>query len=349
MKSNYLIITTEGQEVFRYDIVDSRVTIGRDNNNTIIIPDSTVSRRHCRLELLDGIATLYDCGAKNGVLVNGVQQKQSRLFHGDHIKIGNSTLTIEIIGNVQFAASEEKTIEFDTLGHCIFPDEHTQERIVFADAVKGDETLMPMLVPRSKDQQQSFFSSLECREFIKEKKIYLLAVLLFCTGGGLFLIGNGPRSLQMNAPVTTPTQVVENKIAGKQKATVNSPAKSGANTPGKKVTTKTKNEATEMAREADSLDTLGRHVQAVALYRQALKLDPDNDFARTHLAILNKKIERLAMNYFNNGMQAYKMFEYETAINQWENVLYLLDNNKNHKLYSKTVGFLVQAKSELHQ
>jgi pSer/pThr/pTyr-binding forkhead associated (FHA) protein len=350
MESRHIIISTEGQEVFKYDITDSQVTVGRGNGNNIIIPDSKVSRRHCRFELRNGTSTLYDCGSKNGVFVNGVRQKQSRVFNGDQIKIGDSTLKIELTGKVGMEVPEEQTIEFDTIANCVFPDEHTQERIIFADALEGNETLVPVVVTGSNNHRKSFFSFPECRRFIQERKIYLLAVLLLCIGGSLFLFGSGHYLNRSKAPLFAPESVTEKKISGEEETTVDTLAKSETGISSHAmVTTKNRAEANVIAHEADSLNTLGRHRQALALYQKALKLDPDNVFAGTHLDLLNKQIEQLAWNYFNNGMQAYKIFEYETAINQWENVLYLLENNKKHKLYSKTVTFLSQAKNELHK
>jgi tetratricopeptide (TPR) repeat protein len=104
--------------------------------------------------------------------------------------------------------------------------------------------------------------------------------------------------------------------------------------------------ATRMAKEADTLSNLGKRVQAIAMYQEALKIDPENELAKTNLSLLNERVVKLAESCFNNGLQAYNFFEYETAINQWENTLFLLEKNKKHKLYIKTSRFLEEAREK---
>lgn len=56
------------------------------------IPDPRLSSRHARLVRELGRWVLEDDGSKNGVLVNGVQQRRAVLSHGDLIEVGHSFL-----------------------------------------------------------------------------------------------------------------------------------------------------------------------------------------------------------------------------------------------------------------
>lgn len=51
----------------------SRVSIGRDPNNDIVIDHIEVSRKHALIEVTDGQVTITDVGSLNGTFVDGVQ------------------------------------------------------------------------------------------------------------------------------------------------------------------------------------------------------------------------------------------------------------------------------------
>lgn len=65
-------------------------SIGRENSNTLCVPDGLVSRRHCVIENGGQEPTLRDLGSTNGTFVNGLAIQEKALRHGDRISIGNS-------------------------------------------------------------------------------------------------------------------------------------------------------------------------------------------------------------------------------------------------------------------
>ena len=74
----------------------SQITIGRDEDNTIRLTERNVSRRHARLERLNGGYTVADLGSYNGVRINGVKiERRSRLEAGDRITIGDYLLRFQ--------------------------------------------------------------------------------------------------------------------------------------------------------------------------------------------------------------------------------------------------------------
>jgi SARP family transcriptional regulator, regulator of embCAB operon len=75
--------------------VRGTTTIGRDNDNDIVLESMTVSRQHALLlRETDGLR-LFDLESTNGTLVNGVPSPMDapvRLGDGDELRLGQVTL-----------------------------------------------------------------------------------------------------------------------------------------------------------------------------------------------------------------------------------------------------------------
>lgn len=69
------------------------LTIGRSPDNSIIINDNTVSRRHATLIIAQNEFSIKDLGSANGTFVNGMRVAGvSRLQSNDILKVGNSVV-----------------------------------------------------------------------------------------------------------------------------------------------------------------------------------------------------------------------------------------------------------------
>ena len=69
------------------------LTIGRSPDNSIIINDSSVSRRHATLIIAQNEYSVKDLGSANGTFVNGMRVAGvSRLQSNDILKVGNSVV-----------------------------------------------------------------------------------------------------------------------------------------------------------------------------------------------------------------------------------------------------------------
>ncbi|MBE3097081.1 MAG: winged helix-turn-helix domain-containing protein [Planctomycetes bacterium] len=78
----------------QFALKDGENVIGRDKDAAVPIEDATVSRRHARLVVGAGGATLEDLGSKNGSYVGGVRVTGAvPVTDGDHLKIGSVILT----------------------------------------------------------------------------------------------------------------------------------------------------------------------------------------------------------------------------------------------------------------
>src|SRR5438270_2976301 len=91
-----LIIENEEGQRQVVPLADDEITIGREDGNTIRLPERNVSRRHARMVRDDGYFVIEDLGSYNGVRINGDRiDSPCRVREGDLIQIGDYDLGIE--------------------------------------------------------------------------------------------------------------------------------------------------------------------------------------------------------------------------------------------------------------
>jgi DNA-binding winged helix-turn-helix (wHTH) protein len=77
---------------------DGEHIVGRDPQASVFVDAPGVSRRHARIAVTDGRATLEDLGSKNGSLIAGRQTEgRTLLADGDVITIGIVEITVRVI------------------------------------------------------------------------------------------------------------------------------------------------------------------------------------------------------------------------------------------------------------
>jgi pSer/pThr/pTyr-binding forkhead associated (FHA) protein len=75
----------------------SKISIGRDKNNTIYLEDSLASRHHALIQKIKDAYFIRDLNSTNGTSVNGTkipQEKYIKLYTDDIIRIGRTELRI---------------------------------------------------------------------------------------------------------------------------------------------------------------------------------------------------------------------------------------------------------------
>jgi DNA-binding winged helix-turn-helix (wHTH) protein len=81
--------------------------LGRDSDVAIWVDLSSVSRRHARIVVSDGIAMLEDLGSRNGTYVGDKKVTEPvQLANGDQIKMGSARLLFRSFGSVGTTESE---------------------------------------------------------------------------------------------------------------------------------------------------------------------------------------------------------------------------------------------------
>ena len=89
------LLVHESAGVREFEIVDNEVHMGRELDNTLRLPDPSISRHHCVLRKVDTGYEIQDLQSSNGVLVNGNRVQSSPLRNGDRITLGQIQLTFQ--------------------------------------------------------------------------------------------------------------------------------------------------------------------------------------------------------------------------------------------------------------
>jgi len=77
-----------------FEITDG-FTIGRNQQNTLVLNDSLISRTHARIDVTDAGAVLRDLDSGNGIFVDGQRIVEVKLSDGQVFMIGNFQLRFE--------------------------------------------------------------------------------------------------------------------------------------------------------------------------------------------------------------------------------------------------------------
>ena len=89
------LLVHESAGVREFEIIDNEVHMGRELDNTLRLPDPSISRHHCVIRKVGGGFEIQDLQSSNGVLVNGNRVQSSPLRNGDRITLGQVQLTFQ--------------------------------------------------------------------------------------------------------------------------------------------------------------------------------------------------------------------------------------------------------------
>jgi pSer/pThr/pTyr-binding forkhead associated (FHA) protein len=89
-----LVLRLRAQRV-ELELVQPVVVVGRHTLVDLCLPYSDISRRHCRLEFVEGDWQVTDLESLNGVLVNGDRVQVASLRDHDVLQLG--TMSFEVV------------------------------------------------------------------------------------------------------------------------------------------------------------------------------------------------------------------------------------------------------------
>ena len=97
------------------------ITIGRRENNDVVIDDPAVSGHHARIDSVDNRLVLIDLKSKNGSFVNEQLVSTHWLKHGDVVTIGGHELVLHYPENESRPAADpdefSETLEMNSSQH----------------------------------------------------------------------------------------------------------------------------------------------------------------------------------------------------------------------------------------
>ncbi len=74
--------------------IGSKLTIGRNRQNQMVLPSPSVSNFHAKIYFEDGRYMLEDLNSTNGTFINGVMVDKKSLQPGDEISISQTVLVV---------------------------------------------------------------------------------------------------------------------------------------------------------------------------------------------------------------------------------------------------------------
>lgn len=90
-----LIIKLQDREIKRVPILKVITTIGRDDDQDVVIDNPAISRAHAVVEYEGGEFIIRDLESDNGLFANGERVKRWRLADHDHVQLGKFTVVFE--------------------------------------------------------------------------------------------------------------------------------------------------------------------------------------------------------------------------------------------------------------
>lgn len=90
-----LVILSEGFTGTAFDLKAPTTTVGRIEENAIHIPDPSVSKRHCEVDLRGTEVFVRDLNSTNGTFIDGNQIQEGTLKPGQILRLGQIDLRLE--------------------------------------------------------------------------------------------------------------------------------------------------------------------------------------------------------------------------------------------------------------
>jgi len=90
-----LVLVSLNGRTQTYPLSKNETTLGRHESNDIYLPEQTVTGRHAKITIENGVIEIHDLGSTNGTFVNDERIRTHVLKHGDRIGLGQVELTLK--------------------------------------------------------------------------------------------------------------------------------------------------------------------------------------------------------------------------------------------------------------
>lgn len=90
-----LVVVTESLKGLSHELKVERTTIGRVEDNTFPIAESSVSSHHCEILLKGADVVIKDLNSTNGTFINGERITEAALKPGQTLRLGQVELKLE--------------------------------------------------------------------------------------------------------------------------------------------------------------------------------------------------------------------------------------------------------------
>ena len=91
-----IVTDQKGKVIGEFPWAQGSLTIGRDQARSIVLPNKTASRKHARLDLINGMPVIIDEGSANGTQVNGATIKgPTRIDESSKVDVGEFRIALQ--------------------------------------------------------------------------------------------------------------------------------------------------------------------------------------------------------------------------------------------------------------
>ena len=106
-----LIFTDKNHAGRTYELILEKTTVGRGDQNTLVISDASLSALHCEILVNGAEVIVRDLGSRNGTFVNGAKltNQQSQMKSGQSVRFGAVEARLELDGHGE--ASDDTSSE----------------------------------------------------------------------------------------------------------------------------------------------------------------------------------------------------------------------------------------------
>jgi class 3 adenylate cyclase len=110
-----IVINGPGYFDTAYDLPEGKTTLGRSDENDVVLSGDLVSREHAALTVRQGALTFQDLASRNGSRVNGQAAKEQLLTlrPGDLLTLGENTLSVRLLDPAAPDDGKEPDLETD--------------------------------------------------------------------------------------------------------------------------------------------------------------------------------------------------------------------------------------------
>lgn len=100
-----LIFTDKNHAGRTYELILEKTTVGRGDQNTLVISDASLSALHCEILVNGAEVIVRDLGSRNGTFVNGAKltNQQSQMKSGQTVRFGAVEARLELDGHGEAA------------------------------------------------------------------------------------------------------------------------------------------------------------------------------------------------------------------------------------------------------
>lgn len=93
-----LVLLSPGLTGLTHELKADKTTIGRSEDNTIKLPDASVSGHHCEVLLREGELLVRDLHSTNGTFINGEPVTERAMKPGQILRLGHVEMRLETAG-----------------------------------------------------------------------------------------------------------------------------------------------------------------------------------------------------------------------------------------------------------